>query len=282
MELRTYASSKEFLASVQDDLEREEALHNLMLGICLRLCRQTGWLQGQPYFATVEDAHSLVLSAIRTPPYRLILQGTPDAAALELLAADLADLAPDLPGALGPTPLAGTFGTTWRTQTGAASQLGMKQKVYELRSVLTGGDAAGSFRPAVPDDQNLVAGWTLEFQQEVLSGGIEEEVEKATARRIAQGEIYLWVDEVPVSMAAATRRTTNGTSLNLVYTPPELRRKGYGTACVATLSQHLLDSGYSFCALHADLSNPASNALYLKVGYQPVGDFEEYDFRPAP
>jgi len=79
-------------------------------------------------------------------------------------------------------------------------------------------------------------------------------------------------------MAAKTRPTTNGTCINLVYTPPELRGRGYASACVAALSQRLLDSGYMFCCLFTDLSNPTSNHLYQRLGYTPVADFNEFVF----
>ncbi len=66
--------------------------------------------------------------------------------------------------------------------------------------------------------------------------------------------------------------------VNLVYTPPELRGKGYATNCVAALSQKLLDDGYKFCSLFTDLSNPTSNDIYSKIGYNPIADFIVYDF----
>ena len=53
------------------------------------------------------------------------------------------------------------------------------------------------------------------------------------------------------------------------------------TACVSALSQRLLDTGHAFCALFADLANPASNSIYQKIGYRPVGDFAEFDFPAA-
>ncbi|BAY85818.1 GCN5-related N-acetyltransferase [Calothrix parasitica NIES-267] len=64
----------------------------------------------------------------------------------------------------------------------------------------------------------------------------------------------------------------------MVYTPPEYRKKGYASACVAGLSQTLLGEGYKFCFLFTDLSNPTSNKIYQKIGYQPVADWNNYSF----
>jgi uncharacterized protein len=40
----------------------------------------------------------------------------------------------------------------------------------------------------------------------------------------------------------------------------------------------LLDPGWQFCALFANLANPTSNSTYQKIGYRPVADFDEYHF----
>ena len=76
--------------------------------------------------------------------------------------------------------------------------------------------------------------------------------------------------------------TPRGVRVNMVYTPPELRRRGYASACVAALSQRMLDSGKKFCFLYTDLSNPTSNKIYQEIGYRPVFDVDEYKFeQPA-
>jgi predicted GNAT family acetyltransferase len=79
-------------------------------------------------------------------------------------------------------------------------------------------------------------------------------------------------------MAATTRPTENGIAISFVYTPPGLRRKGYATSCVAMLSKELLHTGYKFCTLYTDLSNPTSNSIYRKIGFEEVCDSVEYTF----
>jgi hypothetical protein len=44
------------------------------------------------------------------------------------------------------------------------------------------------------------------------------------------------------------------------------------------LSARILDSGKAFCTLYTDLANPTSNAIYQRIGYQPLGDFREIRF----
>ena len=73
-------------------------------------------------------------------------------------------------------------------------------------------------------------------------------------------------------MARTPGRTLNGRVVNYVYTPKSHRKNGFGTTCVANLSQKILDDGYEQCMLFTDLSNPTSNSIYQKVGYKPVID----------
>ena len=90
--------------------------------------------------------------------------------------------------------------------------------------------------------------------------------------------MFLWDIGQPVSLAARSRHTTHGINVGPVYTPPAFRRRGYAGACVAALSQQMLDAGWEFCTLFTDLANPTSNSVYQKIGYRPVCDFDEYVF----
>jgi predicted GNAT family acetyltransferase len=57
-----------------------------------------------------------------------------------------------------------------------------------------------------------------------------------------------------------------------VYTPRQHRGRGYGGAATWTVSQAARDAGVSQVLLFTDLANPVSNALYQRLGYQPVAD----------
>jgi predicted GNAT family acetyltransferase len=60
-----------------------------------------------------------------------------------------------------------------------------------------------------------------------------------------------------------------------VYTPPEARGRGYGSAVTAHLTQHIRAGGADAC-LFTDLANPTSNKIYAAIGYRPVADFHRY------
>jgi predicted GNAT family acetyltransferase len=130
-------------------------------------------------------------------------------------------------------------------------------------------------------DIELITQWLFEFDAEALGGsGDRAAAHEAALRRVQEGSIYLWVDGQPTSMAGKARPTRKGITINAVYTPPDLRGRGYATSCVAAVSQLLLDSGYIFCTLFTDLLNPTSNKIYQKMGYAPVGDYSVYVIEP--
>jgi predicted GNAT family acetyltransferase len=79
-------------------------------------------------------------------------------------------------------------------------------------------------------------------------------------------------------MVGSTGPTPNGIRIGPVYTPPELRGRGYASACTAAVSQLLLDEGRKFCFLYTDLANPTSNKIYQDIGYTAVCDADVIRF----
>ena len=93
----------------------------------------------------------------------------------------------------------------------------------------------------------------------------------------------LWEDgDEPVSIAGWGGRTPNGIRIGPVYTPPDRRSRGYGSAVTAAVSASQLAGGRQFCFLYTDLANPTSNRIYMDIGYEPVCDSVDYAFEPAP
>ena len=283
MNLKTHQTATAFLQIAQPYLAQDEATNNLMFGLTLDLRNDPLRFGSPPYFATVEDERGLVVAGLMTPPFNLQIF-SPVSSPTEGLRAILDDLQANrwpLPGVLARTNLAREMAGLWAARTGGTVETQMNQRVYALEKVSPLPAIDGDLRPAGETDIDLVTAWTINFGRDALG---EDEVDRAkvreqTTHRIETGNIFLWeLDRAPVSMAAKSRPTLHGACVNLVYTPPDLRRRGYATACVAALSQHLLDSGYQFCCLFTDLANPTSNAIYQQIGYRPVGDVDVYRF----
>jgi predicted GNAT family acetyltransferase len=124
----------------------------------------------------------------------------------------------------------------------------------------------------------------MAFDREALdtpephSAEFEEWAERLLARSERRG-LGIWEDEGRmVSITAYGNPTPHGIRLGPVYTPPELRGRGYASACVAAVSHYLLDAGRKQCFLFTDLANPTSNKIYQAIGYRAVGDALELHF----
>ncbi|CAG1001355.1 hypothetical protein ANRL4_03172 [Anaerolineae bacterium] len=285
MNFMRHADAHSFLEIAQPVLMRNEARNNLMLGITIILKTQPDRFKSRPYLVTVQEGEALT-AAYMTPPHKLsFYSDAPDPLpALERIAQDLYQEQWLVSGVSGHPPLPAHFASIWEKLTGAKATPGMHMGIYELRQVVVPPYAvSGRLFRATMDDLDLVTEWTHQFNMDTFGHGDQEEARGASERRIKFEEVYLWSVEgydQPVSMAAKGRAMPTGCAVNLVYTPPQFRGKGFATSCVAALSQFLLDSGFKFCALFTDMANPTSNSIYQKIGYRWIGDFTEFHFSP--
>lgn len=83
-------------------------------------------------------------------------------------------------------------------------------------------------------------------------------------------------------MAANNYPVAGVVRIGPVFTPPELRGRGYAGVAVAELSRRLLHAGNRACMLYTDLANPTSNSVYQRIGYRPVLDAQQLDFEQLP
>jgi hypothetical protein len=134
---------------------------------------------------------------------------------------------------------------------------------------------------ATSADRALVANWLRAFHDEAMSDNPQQDYDDMAERFIAgQGRrLVLWIDGGrPVSLTGVGGRTPNGIRIGPVYTPPDLRGRGYASNLVADASQAELDAGRRFVFLFTDLANPTANRIYQAIGYEPVGDVDEFAF----
>ena len=66
-----------------------------------------------------------------------------------------------------------------------------------------------------------------------------------------------------------------------VYTPPERRGRGYAGAVTAACCADALARGVERVVLFTDLSNPAPNKVYQRIGFRPVSDYRVTHFQPS-
>jgi predicted GNAT family acetyltransferase len=277
-----------FYDHVKSFLVAQEAEHNLILGITRGI--QLGeYGDIQPYFGCVEDNGQVVAVILRTQPHNVLLSQieNPDAI-LPAIIEDLRDVFPSLQGVIASKLVSRLFAEMWEAATGQPFYLATKERIYKLESVIFPQGVAGEFRWATQDDAPFLVEWHKGFIADAGLPPTGPDQSQKTIRRfldspIPERRLGIWmVDGQPVSMSGYMGSTPNGMRVGAVYTPRDQRKKGYAGACVATLSQHILDMGKKFCFLFTDLANPTSNHIYQEIGYKPVADVDEYRFEESP
>jgi hypothetical protein len=216
-----------------------------------------------------------------TPPQRLLLacgRVAPSDGAIQQFALTLFRDGLNLPGVTGSMELAGRFVRDWEEAAEAHHRVATQLLLYQLDAVAIPAPGRGKLRAAVEEDFDRVARWWYAARLEMFGQADLEEDRRTAKNRIGDGDVFLWDDDGPVSMASKTRPTRHGIGVGMVYTPSENRCRGYATACVGDLSRALLKSGFVFCSLFADSLNPISNGIYQKIGYHLIGEMVEYEF----
>ncbi len=288
VDVKHYYKAEDFLGQAGKFLAKDEARYGLVLGIAKVLTENKNRFGSEaPWFCAVSAdprptarlGSEMYAAALRTPPYNVILahfSGSIDIVANELVTA-VSRRYKTIPGVVGDKALADKFAGRWCGKNGVKIKKTQAQRIYKLVKVNDIPPTKGKMRAATPADKELVTKWSHAFNIDCF--GPDRNVPEADITpALEKGWVFIWEDGKPVSMALKTRPTDRGMTVGGVYTPPELRKKGYATSLVAELSRNILQSGKQFCTLYTDLANPTSNDIYKKIGYVEVGDSVEHDF----
>ena len=252
-------------------LERDEVRNNLILALLARAAKETSprariWSFSEPGACALrtDPEHGLILGDLRQEHCRELAEqvaGTPFRS---------------VDGA-GETAL-------WFVE--RAKELGERFKepaalrLHALAATPGYPGAPGEARTLGADDADLFAEWFLAFCAEAVPDDPIPGREMMD-RKVASGDYMLWqVAGQPVSMAGIVRRTRSVAAIAGVYTPPDLRGRGYAGSATAAVVEKVYAEGRKTACLYTDLANPWSNRCYAKIGFEPVCD--SWYFLQAP
>ena len=242
-------------------LERYEVRHNLLLG-----------MMSQPSPAQANETRRWTLGgagacAIQTNANRSIILGELDERQCHALADEVYGSA--FAGAVGPENTAHWF-------VARAIELGLSfgdaeaLLSHELRKPPVYPGASGKARRASEDDLGLAFEWMAAFGAEAVPHD-PPATREDVAKRLKERVVLFWeTGGETVSMAVLARATRNTAAIGLVYTPPNLRARGYAGSVTAALTEYIFASGKTTACLFTDLRNPYSNRCYAKIGFKPV------------
>jgi uncharacterized protein len=128
------------------------------------------------------------------------------------------------------------------------------------------------------DELELVASWRADYLVEALGlqNGEELRARARTETARVHGERAHWMlfdGGRPVSYSAFNARLPDTVQVGGVWTPRELRGRGYARAVVAASLLEARQAGASRSLLFTDEENRSAIAAYESLGFRPVGDY---------
>jgi predicted GNAT family acetyltransferase len=164
-----------------------------------------------------------------------------------------------------------------------AIQLDQTEYLYSLALAdlivpegLRAGRLAG--RRIQPGDVDQVTEWLVAFSVESLGSedrpGLRERTRASVERKQADGLTWILEDRGrPVSTSGFNTTTAEAVQIGGVYTPPELRGRGYGRAVVAASLRDARAEGADSSILFTGVENVPAQRCYEALGYRHIGDY---------
>jgi predicted GNAT family acetyltransferase len=179
-----------------------------------------------------------------------------------------------LPGVSGPADATARFAELWATRRQVPAALTSSEQLHEVTDLLTPAGVTGKRRRAAASDLPLLLSWLPGFEPGA-GWARSDPAAIFVSRRLAAGDVWIWDDGGPVSMAARTEAVAGVARIQAVNTPPQQRGRGYAGAGVAALSASVLAQGLR-CVLTVSVANGPANAVYRRLGYRVVSDLRRY------
>lgn len=277
MHLLEFANATAFLERSREHLIRFEAENNLLLSSAWILAKGAAPRSTRLGFYVIEDRGQVRAAALLTSERGLLIS-VADPEATKFIGEELASREPSLKSVMGPNTAATDFCLGFQKRTGTQFRVSLQQKVLRLESseLCEHTPVTGLLRIAKDKDFKLLLSWTHQFVRECHLPENASENEEMVRRYIDNRQLFVWEDPRPVAMAGFGGITPNGVRVNMVYTDPAHRSRGYAASLVHILSRRLLSAGHKYCYLFTDAANPVSNRIYERLGYRTVCDFLEY------
>jgi RimJ/RimL family protein N-acetyltransferase len=191
-------------------------------------------------------------------------------------------------GAIGPADQVGAMVEAWHAEGWTVDvQLDEEEKLYtlaldELRvpEALRAGKLRG--RRIALEDVDQIARWRVAFALESLheeDGPRLRESTRASVERSRQSGHTWLVEEkrgqgyTPVATSAFNAAVREAAQIGGVYTPPELRRRGYARAAVAASLLDARAEGAHTAILFTGEDNLPAQKAYTALGFRHVGAF---------
>ena len=281
MEFKKYSDPKEFVEENGKLILEKEWLNNLMVGNyneAIKTGIDENWL-----LARITNNGKTELIMLLRKPWKLLLYSPTNNKSKELYkfaAEEIYKIDTNIPGVNTEKEVAKIFAEEYCKIANKKSQVHLEMRILVLEKLAEPKlNNNVTYRKAEIKDKEVLIGFTREFHKEALNEEIDEEIlEERFYEKLEKGYYVLEQDGKIVAQTNSSRTLEKGKVVSGVYTPKEERCKGYAHNLIYRVSKEFLDNGAEYCVLFTDDTNPISNHVYEKIGYERKVDVVELDF----
>lgn len=275
MEFKKYSNIKDFCDENLSLLLEKEWLNNLIVGNCFDALENGGeedWI-----LARITNENKTELIILYRKPWKVLMYSPTENTSDELYkfaAEEMYKIDKNLLGVNTDNSFAEKFAKHYTKLANKEYKILFPMRILLLENIIEGKLIENALlREIKPEDKELAIEWIDKFHREALNENYDrEKLEEKFENYVSRGYYLLEVDGEVVSQAVFARKLQNGKSISMVYTPKHLRGKGYAYNCVYLLTKKSMDEGAKYCVLYTDDSNPISNHVYEKIGYERKSD----------
>ena len=273
--IKRYQSASIYFAENQSYLMQTEINNNLIIGL-IKSYENVSEIPDNVIVLTVFDEMEPRLTFFKNTSKGILAGNNADKEDCELLIEYLQNQGVLLEGLVGDEKYTDIFMSLYPLEISS-----MKKLIsHELSNVNEVPLSNGLARLANESEIDILAQWFFLFQEEenLFPQKTAEGFIQHVQNLVNKSMLYVWeINNEIVSMATIVRETPNFQIVGAVYTPVNQRKNGYASSLVHFLSQLIVDKGKK-AGLFTNASNPTSNKIYQKIGYNPNGIVSDIEF----
>ena len=281
MKVNIYKEMKQFYDVHINILIKEEWINNLMIkNISYGLENNyDGWI-----FGNLLNNEKIDIIFLQRRPWKLLIYSLNNENLdnkLKFLAEEIYKVDNDLNGVNAETEISEKFSKFYCELSNKKFVEKMKLRILVLTKVKSGElNKNLNFRKAELKDKTVLKKYIYDMIYEIYGKKKEDdEIESYFLKVMKSGFYIIENNGKIVSQGAVNANLINGKSLGYVYTPKEERNKGYCYNLIYRLCEELLKKDENkFICLYTDDTNPISNHIYEKVGFERKMNCVEMDF----
>ncbi len=257
----------------------KESFYNLKIGLCDAIKKRT-LPATNPHFFVIENNNQITACALNSHSVKPLAISKMNRDEINFFVDYLFNQKLNFQAAVGEIETINYFTELYCKKFNLSKKLNIHLGIYQTDTIFLP-NMDGEIFLATEVNEQIVQEFIFQFESECFPNrkSSKEEIAQIAQRHIKNRAIYLLKNKNSdiIAMGGNTRNSENAGTINLIFTPKQLRNNGYGSFITAKIALELLKKK-KFVNLHTDLNNPTSNSIYQKIGFKFIGENIHYDF----